>query len=244
MDQNTTNQQGAVKSKWWLIGALCCILALSLGFGAGCISGKIFQTPDRFVSLKGNDYPVCSSDGQLYVSVDAFSAFGYEINKEYTVLQPAYQDNIMLIDRPRNADSTEGNWIVSSGGKNSTVDYGERDENGVRKKIGAQYGALCWKNWNGELSDQERYRLNFDVSGYNSLTFRLLSVGDNLLRVYGDGQELWLTSLDDGKQISSVTIDVSGIDTISFGGEALSKSVVKDGYVLILNPVLDTRAIN
>lgn len=215
------------------VGALFLALALMLGLGVGAVAASNNETIQAVLSrditvkydgeikpmydVNGNEvFPIAYS-GTTYVPVRAISGLlgvpvQWDNDNRQVILGEANPDRTPLYKVESTAKTTmAASWFATD--RASSIRYGETEYN-------YEHSLFKWLNWNGTHSDSETNRIKFNIGDFTKISFGMIADHNGTFSVYdskGTVLETW--KLTDG-EYKEVTVDITGAQSISFGGNA------------------------
>lgn len=188
--------------------------------------GRLFEYAGRNIAFTQADgqetYPL-SFDGTTYVPLDSFcSTLGLDISvdprTDKVVITKEYKGTKGLEDLDRNTEKTASSYFIAEHKNLASITVGT-DATGKKRDFPIENNALVlvWDDEKNLDPKKDSQRLEFDVSGWDWVTFNLVSAGTNEVVVYVDGQEAMIIPCEDGRVIQNNSLVFTGASRIAFG---------------------------
>ncbi|MFI3226896.1 MAG: hypothetical protein R3Y09_05710 [Clostridia bacterium] len=172
------------------------------------------------ISYNGTTYlPVRSVAGLVDLDVD------YDATTETVILGTVEVQPTSITSLSHTAGTSYSSIILDAEelnvvGDSATMTY----SNGIK-----------WHQWNSKLSSGKDRDIDFNVTGYSTVTFTVWSEVDANAGIFDEGGNVIYTFENKAGAITTKTIDISDYDTIAFASNGLGYGDTYDGYVKFLD---------
>lgn len=232
------------------VSALVIALALVLGLGVGAVAASNNETIQAILSrditikydgeiqklhdVNGNEVFPIAYNGTTYIPVRAVSGLldipvQWDNDNRQVILGEANADKLPLYKVEATAETTSAaSWYATD--RASSIAWKGVDYN-------YEHSLFKWQNWNGTHSDNETTRIKFNIGDFTKISFGMIADHSGTFSVYDStGKVLKTWNLTPG-EYQDVTVDITGAQSISLGGNA-NGMLDWDSCTYLLDPTL------